>query len=180
MVAFVNIGNIDDSGVLIRWHYAELRLIGQTRNCFPWWQKMLFDLPKFIYPNQDDSCINMNKQLLKDAFGWGLLLWLIGYALGIMLFALVPLSLIGWIIMPIGTVITLWVLLKKVKADSFGYYALLAVVWVLIAIVFDYFFLVKAFKPADGYYKPDVYLYYALTFGLPLIVGWKKAMTPQR
>lgn len=116
----------------------------------------------------------MNKQLLKDLFGWGVILWLIGYALGIMLFTVVPISMVGWIIMPIGTIITLWVLLKKVKADSFRYYALLAVVWVLIAVVFDYFFLVKAFKPADGYYKLDVYLYYALTFALPLVVGSRK------
>jgi hypothetical protein len=31
------------------------------------------------------------------------------------------------------------------------------------------------FKPADGYYKLDVYLYYILTFALPLIVGWRKS-----
>jgi hypothetical protein len=65
-------------------------------------------------------------------------------------------------------------LLKKVKADSFHYYALLAIIWVLIAVVFDYIFLVKAFKLADGYYKLDVYIYYVLTFVLPLIVGWRK------
>lgn len=116
----------------------------------------------------------MNKQLAKDAFGWGFILWLIGYGLGIMFFSIVPPSMIGWVIMPIGTIITLWVLFKKVKTDSFSYYAKLAVVWVLIAVVFDYFFIVKAFKPVDGYYKLDVYLYYALTFILPLIAGWRK------
>ena len=116
----------------------------------------------------------MIKQFYKDAFGWGFLLWLIGYALSIMLFAIVPFSMIGWIITPIGTIITLWVLFKKIKADTFNYFAMLAVVWVLIAIIFDYFFIVKAFNPADGYYKMDVYLYYALTLLLPLIAGWKK------
>lgn len=114
----------------------------------------------------------MNKQLLKDSVGWGFLLWLIGYALGMMLFSIVPVSMIGLIIMPIGTIITIWVLLKKVGSGTFGYYVILAIVWTLIAIVFDYLFLVKAFNPADGYYKPDVYLYYSLTFALPLIVGW--------
>jgi|SRR3989344_2565737 len=113
----------------------------------------------------------MHRQLLKDAVGWGFILWLIGYGLGMILFSIVPFSLIGWIILPIGTVVTLWVLLKKVKADSFRHYMVLAVTWVLIAMVFDYFFLVKAFKPADGYYKLDVYLYYALTFILPLVAG---------
>ena len=119
----------------------------------------------------------MSKQFIKDAFGWGVILWLIGYLLGIILFPLVPNSMIGWIIMPIGTIITLWVLFKKVKADSFGYYAWMAIVWVLIAFVFDYFFLVKAFKPEDGYYKIDVYLYYALIFILPVLVGrYKKTI----
>ena len=116
----------------------------------------------------------MNKQILKDSVGWGLVLWLIGYALGIILFMIVPPSMIGWIITPIGTALTLWVLFKKVKDKSFRYYLLLAFVWVFIAIIFDYFFLVKAFNPADGYYKPDVYLYYALTFILPIVVGLKK------
>jgi len=117
----------------------------------------------------------MNVQFLKDSFGWGFILWLIGYALGFLFFAFVPTSLIGWFIMPIGVAITLWVLWKKVKGDSLQYYALLAVVWTLIAIVFDYLFIVKAFQPADGYYKFDVYLYYALTFLLPLVVGWRKS-----
>ena len=116
----------------------------------------------------------MNRQLLKDTFGWGFILWIIGYALGIALFPVVPLSMIGWIIMPIGTVITLWVLFKKVKGVSLKYYLLLALVWTLIAIIFDYFFLVQALKPADGYYKLDVYLYYTLTFILPLFVGFRK------
>ncbi len=116
----------------------------------------------------------MAKQFYKDALGWGFILWLIGYGLGMVLFSIVSPSMIGWIIMPIGTVLTLWVLFKKVKGESFQYYLLLAVVWVLIAIVFDYLFLVKALKPADGYYKLDVYLYYILTFILPIIVGLSK------
>ena len=121
----------------------------------------------------------MGKQIFIDLFGWGFLLWLIGYGLGILLFTIVPLSLIGWIITPIGTVITLFVLFKKIKSKSLQYYLLLSISWTLIAIVCDYFFLVKAFKPADGYYKFDVYLYYALTFTLPLIVGWRKSKTTQ-
>ena len=87
----------------------------------------------------------------------------------------VPPSALGWIIMPVGVIITLWVLFKKVKGDSLGYYLSLAVIWTLIAVVFDYFFLVKVFKPADGYYKFDVYLYYVLTFVLPLVAGWRKS-----
>lgn len=116
----------------------------------------------------------MTKQFVQDALGWGFVLWLIGYLLGIVLFPLVPNSIIGWVIMPIGIVLALWILVRKVSAKQFEYYLLLSVVWTLIAVVLDYFFLVKLFKPADGYYKLDVYLYYALTFILPLLVGLGK------
>ena len=116
----------------------------------------------------------MSKQLLKDTLGWGFLLWLIGYVLGFVLFMLVPPALLGWVIMPIGTILTLWVLFKKIKSQPFKYYLILAIVWTVIAIVLDYIFLVKMLKPVDGYYKLDVYLYYVLTFALPLMVGWIK------
>jgi hypothetical protein len=116
----------------------------------------------------------MNKQLLKDSLGWGFVLWLIGYVLGFIFFFVLPPSLMGWVIMPIGVIITVWVLLKKVKSEVLLYYFILAIVWTVIAVAFDYLFIVKALKPADGYYKPDVYLYYALTFIIPLVIGWLK------
>lgn len=116
----------------------------------------------------------MNKQLAKDSLGWGFILWLIGYILGFVLFFAVPVALIGWVIPPIGVAITLWVLLKKVQSDDLLYYLILAVVWTMIAVVFDYVFIVKALSPEDGYYKLDVYIYYVLCFTLPLIAyGWK-------
>lgn len=116
----------------------------------------------------------MNKQLLKDGLGWGVLLWFIGYVLGIILFFALPTPIIGWVIMPVGISVTLWVLLKRIKSHSFQHYVILAVFWTAIAVLFDYFFLVRVFKPADGYYKLDVYLYYALTFIIPLVIGWRK------
>ena len=117
----------------------------------------------------------MNRRLVKDGFGLGLVLWLIGYVLGVMLFAFVPTNLIGWIITPIGTAVTLWVAFKKVNGDTLRYYGLVALIWALIAVLGDYLFIVKAFKPADGYYKPDVYLYYALTLAIPVLAGWRKS-----
>jgi hypothetical protein len=113
------------------------------------------------------------KQFYKDAFGWGFVLWLIGYLLGMILFFVVPVDMLGWVILPIGTVITLWVLFKRIKEDSSNYYLFLAIAWTLMAIVFDYLFIVKALN-ADGYYKLDVYLYYTLTFILPLAAYWRK------
>jgi len=120
----------------------------------------------------------MNKQFLKDTVGWGFILWFIGYVLGVILIFILPPSLIGWVIMPIGLIITFWVLLKKVKLAGLRDYLILAAVWTVIAVVFDYIFIVKAFHPADGYYKPDVYLYYLLTFIAPLIVYWWKKEKP--
>jgi hypothetical protein len=116
----------------------------------------------------------MSRQFLKDALVWGFALWLIGYALGMVLFAFVAVNLIGWIILPIGTAITLWVAFRKVKGDTLQYFCLVALVWALIAVVGDYLFIVIALKPADGYYKLDVYVYYALTLAIPLFAGWRR------
>jgi hypothetical protein len=118
----------------------------------------------------------MKTRIVKDTLGWGLVLWVIGYALGIMLFAFVPASLIGWIITPFGMAITLWIAFKKVTGDTLRHFALVGIVWLLIAVGGDYVFIVKAFNPADGYYKPDVYLYYALTLAIPLVAGWRKSV----
>lgn len=118
--------------------------------------------------------MEIDKQFFKDALGWGFLLWLLGYILGIIFFMIVPHSIIGWIITPIATIITLWVLIKKIKSFSLQYYLIVGIIWTILAIVLDYFLIVKAFKPEDGYYKLDVYLYYALTFILPIIIGLRK------
>ena len=116
----------------------------------------------------------MRNTFLKEGLGWGFLLWLIGYVLGIILFMMVPPAILGWVIMPIGIVITLWVLFKKIKSQSLSDYFILGGIWTVIAILLDYFLLVKLFKPVGGYYKLDVYLYYILTFALPILVGLKK------
>lgn len=112
----------------------------------------------------------------KDTLGWGFVLWLIGWVLGIILFMLVPPAMIGWFITPVGIAVTLWVLLKKIKPDGLAYYFALGIIWTVIAIVLDYLLIVKLFQPEDGYYKLDVYLYYTFTFALPVLVGlWKRS-----
>ena len=116
----------------------------------------------------------MNKPALANAAGWGVALWLFGYVLGIVLFFVVPAAMIGWVILPIGTAVTVWVLLSRVERDTFRQYVILAAVWTEIAIVGDYLFIVLALNPDDGYYKLDVGLYYMLTFLLPFTVGWWK------
>ena len=65
--------------------------------------------------NQIEQCTfdrrprtHMKRRFLKDALGWGFVLWAIGYALGLMLLAFVHPRLVGWIITPFGTAITIW------------------------------------------------------------------------
>lgn len=116
----------------------------------------------------------MGRKLLVDAFGWGFALWLIGYLLGIVLFFIVPPEILGWVIMPIGAVITSFVLMKKVEAGPISRYAAISIVWTLMAVALDYVFIVMLLNPAGGYYKPDVLAYYALTFIMPLAFGYLK------
>ena len=101
------------------------------------------------------------------------ILWFFGYVLGIVFFAFVPKDAIGWFVLPLGVIFTLWVLFKKIERESFGCYIGLGIFWVIIAVVLDYFFIVELFKSTD-YYKLDVYVYYILTFVLPVIAGWYK------
>ena len=121
----------------------------------------------------------MDRQTIIDTLGWGLALWLIGYILGILFFFVLPAPLIGWAILPIGVIITLFVLLAKVAGNNLRYYAVLAVAWTAIAIACDYIFIVLLFRPAEPYYKADVYLYYLLTLALPLLAGWWKGRAAQ-
>ncbi len=113
-------------------------------------------------------------QVIKDMIGWGTGLWLVGYVLGIGLFMIVPKDMIGWVIMPVGILMTLWVLAKKIKSSEFKYFLKLAIAWTLIAIVGDFLFITLLFKSGASYYKPDVIMYYVLTFMLPVVWGWKK------
>ncbi len=48
-----------------------------------------------------------------------------------------------------------------------------AVFWTVIAITFDYLFIVQLFN-VSNYYKSDVFVYYAITFLIPIIIGLSK------
>ena len=109
----------------------------------------------------------MNKLVL-STICWGFLLWLVGYILGIILFFFAPKNLIGFIILPIGVVLTTYILNIKFKYKLFKHYAFIAVIWLLIALIFDYFFIVVLFN-SSNYYKSDVVIYYVITFILPFI-----------
>lgn len=120
----------------------------------------------------------MFKKRFMDTAGWGFILWFIGYGLGMIFLVLVPTYMIGWFVLPIGIPITIYVALKRLKNSSKHalYYLIVAITWVLIATVFDYIFIVKAFN-AQNYYDLDVFIYYILTFLIPLFIGMKYGRT---
>ena len=104
---------------------------------------------------------------------WGFLLWLFGYILGFIFFAFVPKDSIGFFVMPFGIAATLLVLFKVIERKKFQCYVTLGIFWAIIAVFMDYTFIVKLLNSA-AYYKPDVYIYYLLTFSLPVLVGLYK------
>ncbi len=53
------------------------------------------------------------KKKLMDTLGWGFILWLIGFALGMMLFPFVPVELIGWPILIASIPIIIFVAYKR-------------------------------------------------------------------
>jgi hypothetical protein len=112
-------------------------------------------------------------QIILGNIFWGFILWLFGYILGIILFPFVPPTTIGYYIMPLGILLMLWVLFKKIYREQFGCYIGVGVFWTVMAVLLDYIFIVKLFDSAD-YYKLDVYVYYALTLIIPIVVGWYK------
>jgi hypothetical protein len=61
IVAGIGGGSVDKNGRPKRWMVVKPVQIGQTRNCLNWWQRKVLEIPKFMYPKEDDSCINTKK-----------------------------------------------------------------------------------------------------------------------
>ena len=114
-----------------------------------------------------------SKQIILSNLFWGFILWLFGYILGFVFYAFVPKDQIGFYILPLGLALMLWVLFKKIHRDEFLCYIGVGLFWTVMAVVLDYLFIVLLLHSAD-YYKLDVYVYYALTFIVPMLVGWWK------
>jgi len=102
----------------------------------------------------------------------GLFLWLTGYLASIALYFFLPSDILGWVLFVLFTPIGLFITYKRFRKrnEKVPYYLLVATTWVVIAVVFDYFFIVKGFN-SQNYYKPDVLGYYAITFLMPIFVG---------
>jgi len=111
-------------------------------------------------------------QVVKDTAGLGTGLWLIGYLASLVLFFTPFAGVMGWILLVIFTPVTIaitWWWFRERETLPLQYYAGVGVAWVLIAVVLDYLFIVLLFQAA--YYEADVFVYYALTFLIPVGVG---------
>jgi hypothetical protein len=113
------------------------------------------------------------QQWIKDMAGLGTGLWLIGYLASLALY-FTPIweKVGGWILLIIFTPVTIavaWWWFKQQEPYTLPYYAGDGIAWMLIAIVLDYLFIVRLFQAA--YYGTDVFVYYALTFLIPVGVG---------
>jgi hypothetical protein len=111
-------------------------------------------------------------QWIKDTAGLGTFLWLIGFLASLVLFFSPFAADMGWILLSIFTPITVaiaWWWFKDRESLPLRYYAGVGVAWMVIAIVLDYLFIVLMFQAT--YYGPDVFVYYTVTFLIPMGVG---------
>jgi hypothetical protein len=112
------------------------------------------------------------KQWIKDTAGLGVVLWLIGYLASLVLFFSPYAGIMGWILLAVFTPVTIavtWWWFRQRERLPLQYYACVGVAWTLIAIVLDYLFIVLMFQAT--YYESDVFVYYAVTFLIPVGVG---------
>jgi hypothetical protein len=90
----------------------------------------------------------------------------------VLYFSPVPYS-IGWVLLVLFTPFTIWVTwwwFRKRERLPLTYYAGVGVVWMLLAVVLDYLFIVLLFGAVE-YYVADVLVYYALMFLIPVGVA---------
>jgi len=111
------------------------------------------------------------KNWIKDAVGLGMLLWLFGYVASLVLFFTPFVNNMGWIISVIFTPVTIVITWLWFRARDLPllYFVKVGIVWTVIAIILDYLFIVQLFQAT--YYETDVFVYYALTFLIPVGVG---------
>ena len=113
------------------------------------------------------------KPWITDTLGLGTLLWLIGYLSSLVLFFTPYAGIMGWILIAIFTPVTIavaWWWFGRKGFHSLYYYIGVGAAWTLIAVVFDYLFIVQLFQAT--YYEPDVFVSYAVTFLIPVFVGF--------
>ena len=118
----------------------------------------------------------VNRERIFDTVGLGFILWLAGYLTSFLLYFYVPHGILGWILFVVFTPITIYIAYWRFhrRSLSMEYFFKVAAVWTLLAIAFDYLFIVMLFN-SQNYYQADVLLYYLTIFLIPLGTGLKYA-----
>ena len=110
--------------------------------------------------------------VLWDTIGLGTMLWLLGFGFALAIYPFIALTYIGWCVLAIIVPITGYVAARRLATTDrpVKHMLKMSVAWVGIAAAADYKILVQQMH-VTNYYKPDVYIYYAFTFLLPILVG---------
>jgi hypothetical protein len=118
--------------------------------------------------------MDLSRTRLIDTLGLGVGLWVIGYVASLVLFFTPLKGVMGWILLVVLAPVTAYIAYRRFKSrkKALAYYAVVSVAWLAVAMVMDYVFIVKLFTQ-PGYYALDVFAYYAVTFLMPLLIGWK-------
>ena len=116
---------------------------------------------------------DLTKKLI-DPFGFGVIIWTIGFALTIVFFMVVPADMLSLFVVPILFAVTIFIAYKRLKGygASSLYFLFVAVTWTVITIAFDYIFLVEG-SNVETYYDWSTYLSYFVAFLIPLVIGLK-------
>jgi len=119
----------------------------------------------------------LNRKLVDTLFT-GILVWAIGYAMGFYIITIPgypdvmmqPSVLIG--VSAVGILVTGGIAYLRFRRRSglgWGYALVVGASWLVVALVFDFLFIVLLFG-AYGYYRPHILVYYLLTLIVPTIV----------
>ena len=92
------------------------------------------------------------KRLALDGLLWGFLLWLLGFAVGMLAFLFVATRWIGLVVLPILLPVTVWVAWRRLRghADPWGYPVAVGAIWCALAVGLDWVVLVRRFV-AEAY-----------------------------
>jgi len=120
----------------------------------------------------------MNQELV-DTIGFGFLLWLIGYFMGFFIITIpgypeimtIPVILTAFsLAVALVTAAFAYVRFRKRREVSWLYAFLVGIAWTTLAIVLDFIFIVLLFN-APSYYRPHIFIYYAITLVVPSAVS---------
>lgn len=112
------------------------------------------------------------KQWIKDMIGLGTGFWLLGYIFSIVLFFSPYTRSMGEILLSVCTPATIaisWWWFRD-RDHPREYYLKVGLAWTVLAIVLDFLFIVMLLQAT--YYGGDVFVYYALTFLIPVGIGY--------